>query len=320
MLYAFVKWSVRLALQFYCRDLLVQGIQKAGAPGPVLLCSNHPNSFFDAIIIGACFPRPVHFLARGDAFARPWAARLLRSLQLIPIYRLSEGRENLNRNETSFAECLAVLEKGGAVLIFPEGLCVQEWALRPLKKGAARLSCLACEQVATKELCVQPLGLYYSSFTAVPKTVSLTAGKPFFAKEIAIGSEAHFYQQFNTVLEQCLEPLINAPALLLERLHKSKLSAVSKILIAVPAGIGALLHYPFFKALQRFAQRKTAGSVFYDSVLFALLYLLYPPAVLLLAGMVVWATGESVFWALLIGIPFCGWCWKRWKALSESLF
>lgn len=316
MLYAFVKWSVRLALQFYCKELLVQGIQNAGAPGPVLLASNHPNSFFDAIIVGACFPRPVHFLARGDAFAKPWAARLLRALHLIPIYRLSEGRDNLSRNEDSFAECLKVLAGGGAVLIFPEGVCVQEWKLRALKKGAARIAYLAEEGSAVKSLRVQPLGLYYHSFTAVPKTVSLAAGEAFLAGEGNAGSEAHFYQQFNGKLQERMQPLIAAPAFFSETARSQSLDAVFKVMLALPAGMGAVLHYPFFKVVQRFAQRKTAGTVFYDSMLFAMLYLLYPPAVLLFTGLVVWAAGESALWGLLFAIPFCGWCVKKWKALK----
>ena len=315
MLYAFVKWSVRLALQFYCKDLRIQGVQKAGIPGPVLLASSHPNSFFDAIIIGASFPRPVHFLARGDAFAKPWAARLLRLLQLIPIYRLSEGRDNLSRNEDSFSECLNLLRQGGAILIFPEGLCVQEWSLRPLKKGTARLTRLAWSQPETKALRIEPLGLHYNSFTAVPKTVSLSAGGALVAGEIAAGSEAYFYQQFNKVLAQRMQALLVAAAVFAsaEKVPQN-LNGFAKAVLALPAGLGLVLHYPFFKMVQRFAQRKTAGSVFYDSVLFAMLYLLYPPAVLLLTSLVVWATGESLFWLGLVVIPFCGWCTSRWKS------
>ena len=37
--------------------------------GPLLIASNHPNSFLDAIILATLFKNPVYALARGDAFA-----------------------------------------------------------------------------------------------------------------------------------------------------------------------------------------------------------------------------------------------------------
>jgi 1-acyl-sn-glycerol-3-phosphate acyltransferase len=52
--------------------------------GPLLITANHPNSFLDAIIIGALFQQPVHFLARGDAFKKPWHRWLLEQLHMIP--------------------------------------------------------------------------------------------------------------------------------------------------------------------------------------------------------------------------------------------
>ncbi len=55
------------------------------------MACNHPNSFLDAIIIGAHFKRPVHFLARGDVFKHPLSKAILIRLKVIPIYRLSEG-------------------------------------------------------------------------------------------------------------------------------------------------------------------------------------------------------------------------------------
>ncbi|OYY16384.1 MAG: glycerol acyltransferase, partial [Sphingobacteriia bacterium 35-40-8] len=108
--------------------------------GPVLICANHPNSFLDAIIVAALFKEPIHFLARGDAFNKPWHASLLKLLHMFPVYRLSEGKENLGLNETAFENSRKILRKNGIVLIFIEGICLNKNNLQPFKKGAARIA------------------------------------------------------------------------------------------------------------------------------------------------------------------------------------
>jgi 1-acyl-sn-glycerol-3-phosphate acyltransferase len=59
---------------------------------------------------------------------------------MFPVYRVSEGVENLNSNYETFKGCKTLFRKKGIVLIFSEGKCINEWHLRPLKKGTARLA------------------------------------------------------------------------------------------------------------------------------------------------------------------------------------
>ena len=70
--------------------------------GPLLIAANHPNSFLDAIILSTIFKRPVYSLARGDAFVKPFYKKLLLSLNMFPVYRISEGVENLENNYETF--------------------------------------------------------------------------------------------------------------------------------------------------------------------------------------------------------------------------
>lgn len=71
MVYPILKIFVRLALKIFCADIIVHNQRALSTKGPLLITANHPNSFFDAVIIGALFKEPVHFLARGDAFKKP---------------------------------------------------------------------------------------------------------------------------------------------------------------------------------------------------------------------------------------------------------
>lgn len=145
--------------------------------GPLLIAANHPNSFLDAIIISSLFKLPVYSLARGDAFASNFITKVLRSFNMLPVYRLSEGTENLEYNYATFNSCEKLFQKNKIVLIFSEGNCINEWHLRTLKKGTARLVLNAWQN--NIPLKIIPLGINYSSFRFFGKNLfflTLTLG------------------------------------------------------------------------------------------------------------------------------------------------
>jgi 1-acyl-sn-glycerol-3-phosphate acyltransferase len=72
--------------------------------GPVLLVVNHPDSFLDAVIIGALYPRKINYLARGDVFRNPVFGFLLRQLNMLPVFRQREGKEHLQSYFLNFEE------------------------------------------------------------------------------------------------------------------------------------------------------------------------------------------------------------------------
>ena len=171
-MYYFIKSWVRAGLLFFCRKVVISNRNVLNERGPLLLACNHPNSFFDAVLLGALFKNPVHFLARGDAFKNPIAKKILTALKAIPIYRLRDGKEYLALNDTVFERCNQILQDGGIVLIFSEGLCVNQWQLRPLKKGSARIAINAWKQEAIlKAFRVLPVSLNYNSFTIFWKKI-----------------------------------------------------------------------------------------------------------------------------------------------------
>lgn len=197
----------RLALRIFCRQVTFSDKSLLQSDGPLILACNHPNSFFDAILLGSLFDRPVHFLARGDAFRKPLVRKILSALQMIPIYRLSEGKEYLALNDSTFERCQEVLLQGGILLIFAEGLCENQWALRPLKKGTARIALDAWKTPHLAEKCaVLPVGLNYDSFSRFGKRIVVHFGEKILEQHIPgdlSGSERILH--FNTLLSAQLE-------------------------------------------------------------------------------------------------------------------
>lgn len=183
MLYYWLKAMMRLALSVYYRNRRFTGFDRVPADGPVIFACNHPNSFLDAMIIGAYITRETHFLARSDVFNSPLKLWILSRFKLIPIYRLQEGAENLGKNKDTFERCHAIFRKGGAVLMFSEGLCVQEMRLRPLKKGTARIAMEYSKDGSP--LTIIPTGLNYMKPMNFREDILISMDTPFNAADFA---------------------------------------------------------------------------------------------------------------------------------------
>ncbi|TAF53397.1 MAG: hypothetical protein EAZ62_04550 [Sphingobacteriia bacterium] len=257
------KWLVRQALRVFFSRIVVQPIERIKHEGPLLVVANHPNSFLDAIVIGACFDSPLYFLARGDAFERPLFRFLLNALHMIPIYRMREGRDQVRRNRDSFEACQALLLQGRSLLIFIEGICVNQHELQPFKKGAARL---AREYQGPKALQILPVGIAFEHLRGARKQVNLRFGPFQKAGDLLKGEKEN--QQvlaFNNSMNLQLKQLIQLPQ------HKPTDNNFSVAFLALK-----FLHFPFLVCCKMASGFFTRGSVFYDSVLFALLFLGYP--------------------------------------------
>jgi 1-acyl-sn-glycerol-3-phosphate acyltransferase len=270
----------------------------------MLLAANHPNSFLDGIILTTLFDQPVHSLARGDAFKNKWINRFLRSIQLLPVYRTSEGTENLSHNYTTFAACQETFKQKGIVLIFSEGRCENEWHLRPLKKGTARLATTAWENDIPLQ--VLPVGVNYSSFKSFGKEVHINFGEPITMEDIdiaaAIGKKL---VDFNALLQNQLHQLVYE----IEENDKEKLLSVfpqrvsfSKYLLALPALAGWILHAPLYYLCKGYTQMYFKKSGHYDSVLTSLLLIFYPIYLLIVVGLL-FAMQPVYGWLAILLLP-----------------
>jgi glycerol-3-phosphate O-acyltransferase/dihydroxyacetone phosphate acyltransferase len=149
LFYTVMKPVVRLGLRVFFRRLEVRHRERLRLPGPLMLCGNHPNTLMDPLVTAVQRHEPIAFLAKSTFFKNPILGAIMRSGNCIPIYRRqdaasSTGEVNAKQlaasNEASFGRCYDYLERGGTVMIFPEGTSISERRLRPLKTGAARIA------------------------------------------------------------------------------------------------------------------------------------------------------------------------------------
>src|ERR671910_437097 len=121
-----MRWVVKAAILVYfrLRRLGTEHIPEGG----VILASNH-RSFLDPFAIGCCLGRPIYFVAKQELFKNPLLGWVLNCLGAFPIRRGAADEE-------SVATSLALLERGEAVVIFPEGTRIRTGSLAPPQGGA----------------------------------------------------------------------------------------------------------------------------------------------------------------------------------------
>lgn len=255
--YKFLQYIVRFCLKLFCSNITIYNKHFLSAKGPLLIVANHPNSFFDAIVISAFFKQKVYSLARGDAFTKYWHRLILKPFNMIPIYRISEGKNNLEKNYKTFARCKEILAEKGIVLIFIEGICKNTHQLLPFKKGATRIVEDCLQQKIPLQ--IMPIALGYSSFNKLPLSVDVHLQESFNALHVQNNNEP-FHKSLNQFCFDSLKQNIKIP----QHQHFGLLKTVVY-----------LIFYPIFKLLIYVTTKKTENTVFFHSILFALCFLLF---------------------------------------------
>ena len=152
--------AVRFALYLWMRifhALQFRGVENIPASGPVVIAANHP-SYFDPVVLSLATSRHVRFFALADILKVPLIGWFARQWGVLPVYRGGD-------NEPTVQKALRILERGGAIGIFPEGRRSLQWQMGPAKPGVGRL---ALQSGATIVPCV-----IYGTWKAWPRLTAL---------------------------------------------------------------------------------------------------------------------------------------------------
>lgn len=176
--YNIVKIYISTGLFFFHKKIIVNGLNNIPSKGAVLFVSNHKNALIDPLLIATTATRTIHFLTRASAFKIKFVKWLLSTVNMLPIYRMRDGKETLTKNEEIFNKCYTILNKKKTLLIFPEGTHDVKRLIRPLSKGFTRIAFGTLEQNPDLELKIVPVGLNYTDATLFGESVSIYYGRP----------------------------------------------------------------------------------------------------------------------------------------------
>ena len=198
ILYSLLRAITGVALRWFYRDVRTRHAERIPrGPIPLLLTVNHPNALVDALVVGWALPRRLTITAKATLFENPVLGWFLRIAGVVPLRRASDERRRLaarggdrepaagssdqldqTRNTDAFRAILDCLEKGGAILIFPEGKSHDEPSLAPLRTGPARIALQAVREGHAKLLAILPVGLVFEQKDAPRSRVLVDVGEP----------------------------------------------------------------------------------------------------------------------------------------------
>lgn len=156
----------------------VYGKENIPEKGAVIFIGNHQNALIDAIVLPTTNNRNSHFLTRASAFKIGLVDQILRSLNMIPVYRVRDGVRTIEKNFVVFEQCIEILEQEKAIQIFAEGEHHLKRRIIPLKKGFARIILGTLQKYPDLPIYIVPIGINYDSHLNFPSSTSIYYGKP----------------------------------------------------------------------------------------------------------------------------------------------
>lgn len=181
-----------------------------------MFAANHPQSIIDSFILGWAADRMLHYLGHAGLFRSPVRRWFLRGSGVIPVYRRGESQDEASdqgdRNQDAFRESFTVLERGGAIGIFPEGISLPGRKVQPMKTGAARIALGAEHQNGWKlGARIVPAGITFESAGRFRSRVLVVFGDAIEMKEWRAKYErdpSAAVQSVTTLLEERISSLV----------------------------------------------------------------------------------------------------------------
>ena len=176
-----MRLLARVILKLFFRRIEVEGRSDVPATGPVLFVCNHTNAFVDPLLLIITLRRRVTLTAKNILAGNPLVRPLMKGMGIITFHRRADAAKgaDVKQNVHSLDQCRAVLRRGGAVCIFPEGVSHSDPGLRPFRTGAARIALDYVHKDGNPgQLQFVPVGLLYTEKDQFRSAIWLRFGEP----------------------------------------------------------------------------------------------------------------------------------------------
>jgi glycerol-3-phosphate O-acyltransferase/dihydroxyacetone phosphate acyltransferase len=180
MLYHLIRPLATVAIKVFLKKITITNMERVPGNRPVILAVNHPTAFMEPCILACTLDRPLYFLVRGDVFAQPFYASVLKAFHMLPMYRLKDrGYKFVKENFQTLDACFDALHEKKTIMILAEGTTIAEKRLRPIKKGTARLAFGVLDKYPDiEDVYVVPVGVNFDYMDRFRAEVMIDFGVP----------------------------------------------------------------------------------------------------------------------------------------------
>ena len=165
-----------IGFKFYFKKFNAVYLEKIPKDKAVVFLSNHQNALLDPLLITLKSKRKNYFLTRAAVFKNPRVAKILNSLQMLPVYRVIDGVDIREKNKEIFTKSSNLLSEKKSIILFPEGNHNLKRRVRPLKKGFSRIIDETFQKDPTTEIIIIPIGVNYQNPTSYGDEISVHFG------------------------------------------------------------------------------------------------------------------------------------------------
>ncbi|WP_352423290.1 1-acyl-sn-glycerol-3-phosphate acyltransferase [Proteiniphilum sp.] len=180
--YTLAQITVSIPLRLNFRKMVFTGKKEnVSKDRPIIYAPNHRNALIDALMVvfSSHYRKQIVFLARADIFKKKFVAWLLKGMRIMPVFRIRDGKDNLDKNSEIFDNAARILRKNNPIALFPEARHNPKQSLLPIQKAVPRII-LPTEASADFQLRSQiiPVSIYYRDMFAFLSDAYVTFGTP----------------------------------------------------------------------------------------------------------------------------------------------
>ena len=204
-----VDWNTKHSY----RKIEVTGKENIPTDGAVIIAPNHCNTLMDALVILQAFKDESVFGARADIFNKPFIAKIMTFVRILPMVRQRDGLRNVLKNNETQEIIVDTLENKVRFCMYPEGRHRPAHSLQTLGKGTFRAALAANSKFGDKmSVYIVPTGIEYGDYFRYRSTCLITFGEAInvteFVKGLNVENEVQMIEPLRKELASRMSKLI----------------------------------------------------------------------------------------------------------------